>query len=199
MSDTPASIRPTSSTSGPASHGDRRGLMAEIKAHLIPTAITFGIVGLALWNYLDELIAYLVLIGIRPNLPDLAELAAVPPLIAVHAGSASLALVLGAIVLWGQKGTARHKLLGRIWVGVMVLTAGSSAFITSFQPVIGPFGFIHLFTVWTAVTLPMAIMRARRGDIVGHRNMMTGLYIGLWIAGLFTFLPGRTLFGLFLG
>lgn len=198
MSDTPTSIRPTSSTSGPSSHWDRPGLMAEIKAHLIPTAIALGIVGLALWNYLDELVAYLILIGIKPNLPDLAEFAAVPPLIAVHAGSAILALVLGAIVLWGPKGTARHKLLGRIWVGVMVLTAGSSAFIPSFQPVIGPFGFIHLFTVWTAVTLPMAIIQVRKGDIDGHRNMMTGLYIGLWLAGLFTLLPGRTLFGLFL-
>lgn len=194
MSDIPVQSRPTSPVSGNA----RSRWLADIKGHLIATAISFGIVALALWAYLDELLAYLLTFGVRPNLPALAEVGAIPPLIALHAGGAMVSLTLGAVVLFGRKGTALHKALGRIWVGAMALTAGSSAFIPSFQPVIGPFGVIHIFTIWTAWTLPMAIVQARKGNIDAHRDMMTGLYFGLWLAGLFTLLPGRTLFELFL-
>lgn len=194
MSDIPDRTRPTS----PLGRKARSRWLADIGGHLIATAISIGIVLVALWAYLDDLLAYLLYVGLRPNLPGLAEVQAIPPLIALHAGGALASLVLGAVVLFGHKGTALHKALGRVWVGAMALTAGSSVFIQSFQPVIGPFGVIHIFTIWTAWTLPMAILQARRGNIEAHRNMMTGLYFGLWIAGLFTLLPGRTLFGLFL-
>ena len=51
---------------------------------------------------------------------------------------------------------------------------------------------IHLFTVWTAISLPVAVLAARRGNIALHRKSMRGMYIGACIvAGLFTLVPGR--------
>ena len=37
------------------------------------------------------------------------------PLIIAHALCAALALLLGAVVLFRTKGTAGHRLMGRVW------------------------------------------------------------------------------------
>jgi uncharacterized membrane protein len=42
-------------------------------------------------------------------------------------------------------------------------------------------------------------MMARKGNIAGHMQVMRGTYIGLLIAGLMTFIPGRTMFAMFFG
>ena len=48
--------------------------------------------------------------------------------------------------------------------------------------------------------LPLvAVLAARRGQIARHRGMMTGLYVGLLIAGAFTLIPGRLLHSLVFG
>ena len=52
------------------------------------------------------------------TLPILLHLAAVLP-----------ALAIGATVLARRKGTATHRLLGRIWVGLMITAALSSFWI----------------------------------------------------------------------
>jgi uncharacterized membrane protein len=115
--------------------------------------------------------------------------------IAVHLATALPALVIGAVVLWRPKGTAQHRLLGRIWAGLMLTTAIASAFIRAPGAGIAGTGYsvIHLFTIWTLVSLPIAVWAARKGKVESHMNAMRGLYIGLCVAGAFTLIPGRLL------
>lgn len=106
----------------------------------------------------------------------------------IHVGTVIPALILGAPVLLMKKGTARHKMMGRIWASLMMVTAISSFWLQGLTGSIGP---IHIFSVITIVSIPRAILAARRGDLVAHRRGMIGPYIGLFVAGLFSFLPDR--------
>ena len=108
----------------------------------------------------------------------------------VHLATVLPAVPLGAFVLWSRKGGAMHKLLGRIWAAMMMVTALSSFWL---QSLAGGFSFIHLFSVLTLVAIPIAIWNARRGNIRGHRNAMRGVYFGLIAAGLMAAAPGRFL------
>lgn len=116
---------------------------------------------------------------------------AAPPLpVLVHLAAAASALALGFVMLARRKGTASHKALGRVWVGLMLTVALSSLWIPHFLQ----FTWIHLFTLLTVVTIPLAIYRIRSGDAKSHARAMTGLFIGgLVIAGIFTLAPGRLL------
>ncbi len=115
--------------------------------------------------------------------------------IAVHLATALPALLLGPVILFNRKGDRRHRWLGRIWVGLMMVTAVASAFIRSPGTGIAGtgFSFIHLFTIWTLIGVPLAVFAIRAGDIKGHRTAMIGLYFGLVVAGAFTLIPGRLL------
>jgi uncharacterized membrane protein len=56
----------------------------------------------------------------------------------------------------------------------------------------GPWSPIHLLSILVLVTLPLAVLHARRHDTAQHRVAMLMLFTGaLVIAGGFTFLPGR--------
>lgn len=116
--------------------------------------------------------------------------------IILHFATAIPALILGPVVLVRRKGDRLHRLLGRVWVGLMLATAAASAFIHSpGGGVAGTgFSFIHVFTVWTLVNVPLGIWFARKGKVEAHKGVMTGLYAGLVVAGLTTLIPGR-LFG----
>ena len=114
----------------------------------------------------------------------------------VHLFTVVPAVPLGAVVLWGPKGNATHKLLGRIWGALMMVTAVSSFWL---QTLNGGLSFIHLFSVLTLVSIPLAVWHARRGDIRRHMNTMRGVYAGLIVAGLFAAAPGRFLGALLLG
>jgi uncharacterized membrane protein len=114
----------------------------------------------------------------------------IPVPILIHTTAAFAALALGTVMLVRRKGTLSHKLWGRIWAGLMLTVAVSSLWIPSFLH----FTWIHLFTLLTLVTLPLAIVRIRRGNVKGHAAAMKGLFIGgLVIAGIFTLIPGRML------
>lgn len=118
---------------------------------------------------------------------------AADPQVQLHAISAFLALVLGPLIFLRRKGDTTHKLLGRIWVGAMVLTISSSYFIFQIR-LWGPFSPIHLISIYASLGLAQGIYYARKGNIAAHRSAMRGLYLGgLLIAGTFTFLPGRLL------
>jgi uncharacterized membrane protein len=119
-----------------------------------------------------------------------------PPLIALHAALAALALVIGAAVLARPKGTASHKLLGRLWVAAMVGVAVSSFWIFEIRRGAGP-SFIHLLSVWTLVSLALAVWFIRRGNVRAHKGFMVGTFLGLVGAGLGALAPGRVLARLF--
>ncbi len=134
----------------------------------------------------------------RLHAPDFSKIAAAPPVIQVHLTAALTALVIGAVLMLRVKGTTLHKLLGWTWVIAMGTTAVSSLFIQTINP--GHFSFIHLLSGWTIVGLPGAVYAIKRGKVAAHRRAMTGMFVGgLLIAGLFTFLPGRLLWTVFLG
>ena len=51
---------------------------------------------------------------------------------------------------------------------------------------------IHLLSIFTLVTLPLAVLYARRHRVDRHRWAMIAIFTGaLVIAGMFTFVPGR--------
>jgi uncharacterized membrane protein len=110
------------------------------------------------------------------------------PLI-IHLGTVLPALPLGAYVLIRHKGSWLHRLLGRIWAGLMTTTAVSAFWLQD----TGGLSFIHLFSAATLISIPLAIFWIRRGDVERHRRVMTNIYIGLVVAGLFAFAPGRLL------
>jgi uncharacterized membrane protein len=113
------------------------------------------------------------------------------PAIQVHAFAAMAAFALGIVQLSAPKGTLPHRTLGYIWVALMVVVAGTSFWIHDIR-MWGPWSAIHLLSIFTLVTLPLAVLHARRHRVIAHRNAMISMFAGaLLIAGAFTFLPGR--------
>lgn len=111
-------------------------------------------------------------------------------------------IFLGGYLLLAYKGTKIHKLLGKIYMSLMFITA----IITIFLPAnvgpqfLGHFGWIHSFTVLTLWTIPTALTAVRKGKIKAHKRKMVLLYVGaICIAGAFTFVPGRYLHEVFFG
>lgn len=115
------------------------------------------------------------------------------PVVFVHLVSMLAAVVLGAVLLRGRKGATAHRVLGWTWVALMATAALTSWFIRGSGPWWG-LSWIHLLTLLVCVTLPLAVLAARRGRVATHRSAMTQLYWGACIAaGAFTLLPGRFL------
>lgn len=113
--------------------------------------------------------------------------------IPLHAIAAMLAVILGGVQFALKKGGMRHKLLGRLWVILMLIVAFSSFFIQEFR-IWGSFSPIHLLSIWTILSVVLAVHYARIGKIKRHASIMKALYIfGLILTGFFTFLPGRTM------
>jgi uncharacterized membrane protein len=104
-------------------------------------------------------------------------------LIAAHAAGATLAVVLGGwLVLRRRKGDLLHRRVGRVWMVDMYWVAFSSFGIKRLTP--GHFSWIHILSLWTIVSLSMAIRSARRHDVTAHRGWVVGTYFGLVGAGV---------------
>jgi len=111
----------------------------------------------------------------------------------LHAFAAMGAFGLGLVQLAAPKGTLPHRTIGWIWAALMVAVCATSFWIHDLR-VWGPWSPIHLLSIFTLGTLPLAILHARRHRADKHRNAMIALFAGaLLIAGLFTFLPGRVM------
>jgi len=107
-----------------------------------------------------------------------------------------LATIVPAFLLLRRKGTPTHKLLGRVYLLLMIATGLTTLFMPAQvgPRFLGHFGFIHLFSLLALYSAPSAYLAARRGDIKSHRGSMIGLYVGgILIAGAFAFSPGRVL------
>ena len=104
-------------------------------------------------------------------------------LIAAHAAGATLALLLGGYnVFRSRKGDLLHRRIGRVWFVAMYWVVFSSFGIKRLTP--GHFSWIHGLSAWTFVSLTMALVAARRGDIAAHRGWVVGSYLGLVGAGI---------------
>lgn len=127
---------------------------------------------------------------VHPHWPRLQLIAQTSAATQLHLGSVTVALAIGVILMIGVKGSTMHRTLGWVWVLAMMTGAVSSLCIRTVNH--GAFSYLHLFSGWTIVILPMAVAFARRHNVRRHARAMTGLFTGgLILAGLFAFLPGR--------
>jgi uncharacterized membrane protein len=98
-----------------------------------------------------------------------------------------------------RKGSPNHRAWGKVYMALMVFTAGVSLFMPAVvgPRILGHFGFIHLFSGSVFVSVPLALLAARAHKRTAHMRSMIGLYVGgLLIAGGFAFMPGRMLHGM---
>lgn len=116
--------------------------------------------------------------------------------IQLHMLVAMGALFLGIVMFSRKKGTWIHKMTGRVFALLMLLTALSALFITEINE--GRFSWIHLFVPLTAFALFETFLHIRKGNLKGHKRAVKGLFFGaLLIPGAFSFMPGRTMWMLF--
>ena len=124
---------------------------------------------------------------------DLAPLLDAPGVVQLHAYCAFGALVLGSVQLLRRKGSMSHRVTGYAWVALMLVIAVSSFWIHEIDQWNG-FSLIHVLSGLTIVTVPLAVLAARSGNIRRHRiTMLTLFWIALVVTGLFTLMPGRIL------
>tara|TARA_B100000683_G_scaffold190885_1_gene184016 strand:- start:473 stop:862 length:390 start_codon:yes stop_codon:yes gene_type:complete len=113
--------------------------------------------------------------------------------IPLHAVAAMAAIILGGVQFYMKKGGILHKLIGRTWIGLMVVVSVSSFFIHKIE-LWGAYSPIHLLSVWTIFSLGLAIYYVRVGNIKRHKQVMIALYgFALLLTGLFTLMPGRVM------
>lgn len=136
--------------------------------------------------------------GARLHAPDLVLFAALSPAIKIHLLAALAALALGAVLMSVRKGRAFHRAAGWAWVALVSVTAGSTLFITALNH--GKWSLLHLFTGWTLIVLPLAVVAAKRREVAKHRRSMMGLFYGGFAINLaIAFIPGRALWQMLLG
>ena len=113
--------------------------------------------------------------------------------ILLHAIAAILAIILGGVQLYMNKGSVTHKLLGYIWVGLMLIVSVSSFFIHEIK-LWNAYSPIHLLSAWTIFSLVLAIYYVRVSNIKRHKQVMIMIYgFALVLTGFFTFMPGRVM------
>lgn len=117
----------------------------------------------------------------------------------IHAFTALAAFALGLVQFAAPKGTLLHRTIGWLWVTLMLIVSISAFFIHELR-VWGRWSPIHLLAIFTLIMLPLAVLRAKRHQVVQHKRAMVSLFAGaLLIAGLFTLLPGRVMHAVVFG
>ena len=111
----------------------------------------------------------------------------------LHLTTAVLALGLGGANLALAKGNLRHRVFGWTWMGAMLCVTVSSFRIREIEA--GSLSWIHGLTVWTLVSMAVAIVSIRRGWVRSHAVWMIGTMIGVAVAGTFALAPGRFIAG----
>ena len=116
-----------------------------------------------------------------------------PHPIPLHAIVAMIAIILGGFQLIVKKGGILHRILGRVWLGLMLIVAFSSFFIHKIE-LWGAYSPIHLLSLWTIFSVGLAVYYVRVGNIRRHKQVMIAFYwLALILTGFFTLLPGRVM------
>ena len=118
-------------------------------------------------------------------------------IIYIHATLALLAVPLGFYIFITRKGTKQNRMLGRIWVTLLIMVSLTAIFIQVINQ--GQYSLIHLLILLTIGSLIYSIWSIRKfkktkieGYKLSHIYSMIGVYVGaLLIAGAFTLMPGR--------
>lgn len=134
-----------------------------------------------------------------PHAPDWTPIVHAGPAIQIHLATILIALVATAFLMAGVKGSRLHRVLGWSWTIAMMATALATLFIRgNVGPSVYGFGFLHLFALVTLVSVPRAVLAARRHDVARHAVIVSALAVGgFGIAGVAAFLPGRLLWAVF--
>ena len=129
---------------------------------------------------------------------NLDPIVSASPVIQIHLAAALLALGLG-IVMWRRpKGTKNHKITGRLFMALMLVTALTAIFIREINR--GQFSWIHIFVPLTLVGIVQALWAIKNRNIKKHVGHVRNLFFfALLIPGVFSFMPGRRLFAVFFG
>jgi len=118
--------------------------------------------------------------------------------IQIHVVVAFIALGFGIVMWMRPKGTKGHKVIGRGFIILMLITAISSFWIREINR--GSFSWIHIFIPVTLFASWEAIHFIRKGNVKRHKNAVKGMFFGaLLIPGFLSFLPGRRMWMLFFG
>ena len=130
---------------------------------------------------------------------NVAPLIHTTPAIQIHVAAALATVILTVLIFTRARGTRAHRVLGWSWVVAMGVVAASSFGIYSFQ-LLGPFSPIHALSLVVLVSLVTGV-RAARGQRIGEhrRTMLTMVWAGVVVTGLFTLLPGRIMHGVLFG
>ncbi len=109
----------------------------------------------------------------------------------LHVAGVVVAIAFLPFTLWRRRRDRLHKACGYVWIMAMALAAISSFFLSGLA-VIGPFGPIHLISVYVIGGLIAGLRAALSGRIAAHRAHMQGLaFGGLGVAGVLSFMPNR--------
>ncbi|MDC7682635.1 DUF2306 domain-containing protein [Asticcacaulis sp. BYS171W] len=170
-----------------------------LRSFMAAMLLTVGVVGIAVWmtggdlSHIGEIIAQS-----RLHPPHFDLIAQSSLATQIHLSAACSAFLIGLYQLMGPKGHTPHRVLGYIWLCLMLTAAISSFWLKGLNH--GAYSFIHILSGWTVVVTPMILYAARTKNIKRHRDMATGLFMGgLVVAGLFAFIPGRLLWRVFFG
>ncbi|MGI9250172.1 MAG: DUF2306 domain-containing protein [Pseudohongiellaceae bacterium] len=115
----------------------------------------------------------------------------------IHAFLALLAIPMGLYIFSTTKGTPKHKLLGQVWIIILVIVSISAIFIQEINS--GEYSLVHLLIPYTLIALTYSIWNIRKFRQTreakykrAHMRSMIGVYLGaLILAGALTLLPGR--------
>lgn len=111
------------------------------------------------------------------------------PFIAFHAVAAFFVLVLGPVQILRRRRDRVHRVLGVSWVAAMVVVCVSSFWINA-----GSFSWLHGLSIWTLLSIVLALIGIRRGNVGLHRGFMVGSYLGTLAAFAFAVLvPTRAI------
>lgn len=121
-------------------------------------------------------------------------------LIYFHLATVMPALLIGTYLMLNPKGTPIHRALGKGYMSLLLVTSIASFFM---QAQIGPklwghFGYIHILSVLTLYSVPMAYYTARTHNVKRHKRLMVLTYLGaIVVASFFAVLtPGRIFYKL---
>jgi uncharacterized membrane protein len=139
----------------------------------------------------------------RPaHAPEIAAIAQAPPAVLIHLATLAVAVACTVVLLTGVKGSRLHRVLGWTWSGAMLTTAVATLFIPAPPGAANIFGlgYLHLFALFTFISVPRAVIAARSHDVDRHAKIISGFLVGgLGLAGLFAFLPGRLMWQVVFG
>ena len=117
----------------------------------------------------------------------------IPTAVQIHMVCAASSLAIGLFMLLSTKGSKHHKVIGWVWVMLMIGTATSAAFIHQLR-MIWVFSPIHAFVPLTLFGLYEGVRHARAGRLAAHRSSMQSMYWGaLCIPFSFALMPSRVL------